>query len=174
VQAIAARSGGRTAVLVGLVLEAVGLVGVALAVSSAPLWLIPGLAVYGVGVGCAAAQLSALVLADVPAARNGLAAGVSAAVRQLGGSLGVALLGLAFTTALAGTSQALADRPVQTVSALRAHGQDALVTRAGEALAHGISAAAVVAAAFLIAGALVLLVQPRSRREGYATSPATA
>ncbi len=176
VQAIAARSGARTAVVGGLVLEAIGLVGVAVAVSSTePLWLIPGLAVYGVGVGCAAAQLSAIVLADVPAAHNGLAAGISAAVRQLGGSLGVALLGLAFTTALAGTSQALADRPVQTVSDLRGKGEDELVARAGDALAHGIAAAALVAAAFLIVGAIVLRMQPRSSASNaYEASPATA
>ena len=175
VQMVATRRGPHTAVQVGLVLEAVGLVGVAVAVSSTqPLWLIPGLAVYGVGVGAAAAMLSAIVLADVPAAHNGLASGISAAVRGLGGSLGVALLGLAFTTALAGTSEALADRPVQTVSALRGQGQEELVARAGDALANGIAAAALVAAAFLIVGALVLRIQPRSDAASYEAVPAAA
>jgi len=175
VQALAARRGAHTAVQAGLLLEAAGLVGVAVAVSSTePLWLVPGLAVYGVGVGAAAAQLSAIVLADVPAAHNGLASGISAAVRGLGGSLGVALLGLAFTTALAGSSEALADRPVQTVSALRGQGEEELVARAGDALAQGIAAAALVAAAFLIAGALVLRIQPRSDAAGYEAAPAAA
>jgi len=114
------------------------------------------------------------VLAGVPAAYNGLASGVSSAARGLGGSLGVALLGLAFTTALAGSSEALADRPVQTVSALRGQGQDELVARAGDALAHGIAAAALVAAAFLIVGALVLRAQPRSSAGVYAAAPAAA
>jgi hypothetical protein len=114
------------------------------------------------------------VLADVPAAHNGLAAGISSAVRQLGGSLGVALLGLAFTSALAGTSEALADRPVQTVSALRAQGEDELVARAGDALAHGIVAAALVAAAFLIVGAIVLRIQPRAAAGRYEAAPAAA
>jgi EmrB/QacA subfamily drug resistance transporter len=175
VQALAARRGAHAAVQVGLVFEAVGLVGVAVAVSSTdPLWLIPGLAVYGLGVGAAAAQLSAIVLADVPAAYNGLASGVSSAARGLGGSLGVALLGLAFTTSLAGTSDALADRPVQTVSTLRGQGQDELVARAGDALAPGIAAAALVAAAFLIIGALVLRAQPRSSAGTYEAAPVAA
>jgi len=95
-------------------------------------------------------------------------------VRGLGGSLGVALLGLAFTTALAGSSDALADRPVQTVSALRAQGDDVLVARAGDALAHGIAAAALVAAAFLIAGAVVLRLQPREGAGAYEPAPAAA
>ena len=86
----------------------------------------------------------------------------------------MALLGLAFTTALAGTSEALADRPVQTVSTLRGQGQDELVARAGDALANGIVAAALVAAAFLIVGALVLRIQPRSDASGYAAAPAPA
>ena len=82
VQTFAARSDERTAVVVGLVLEAVGLVGVALGDrQQAALLMIPGLAIYGLGVGAATAQLSALVLAEVPAARNGLASGISSAVR---------------------------------------------------------------------------------------------
>ena len=111
-QAFAARSDERTAVVVGLVLEAVGLVGVAMAIGGGALLMIPGLAIYGLGVGAATAQLSALVLADVPASRNGLASGISSAVRQLGSTLGVGLLGVVFTAALSGP---LADRPVQTV-----------------------------------------------------------
>jgi single-stranded DNA-specific DHH superfamily exonuclease len=61
---------------------------------------------------------------------------------------------------------------VQTVTALRAQGQDALVARAGDALADGICAAALVAAAFLMVGALVLCIQPRRRAAEYAASRA--
>ena len=169
-QAFAARVDERTAVVVGLVLEAVGLAGVALAVSGGPLWLIPGLAIYGLGVGAATAQLSALVLVDVPASRNGLASGISSAVRQLGSTLGVGLLGMVFTGALDGP---LADRPVQTVSALRAAGNDEAVSHAADALANGIFAAALVSAAFLIVGALAIRMQPR-REARYVAAPAAA
>jgi EmrB/QacA subfamily drug resistance transporter len=170
-QAFVARTDERTAVVAGLVLEAAGLIGVALAIGGSPLVMIPGLAVYGLGVGAATAQLSALVLAEVPASRNGLASGISSAVRQLGSTLGVGLLGVVFTAALDGP---LADRPVQTVASLRAEGQDAAVSHAADLLANGIFAAALVSAAFLLAGALAIRVQRRPDASPYAAAPAAA
>jgi hypothetical protein len=149
---------------VGLVLEAAGLVGVGVAIqSSQALWIMPGLAVYGLGVGAATAQLSALVLAEVPASRNGLASGISSAARQLGSTMGVGVLGVVFSATLASTDGALADRPVQTVSHLQAIGDGQAVARAADALSSGVFAAALVAAAFLVAGALAIRFQPRYR-----------
>ena len=133
--------------------------------------MIPGLAVYGLGVGAATAQLSALVLADVPAARNGLASGISSAVRQLGSTLGVGLLGAVFSAALSGP---LADRPVQTVTQLRASGDAAGVAHAADALANGLSGAALVAAAFLLVGALAIRLQPRRTTRQTTAAPAPA
>jgi hypothetical protein len=141
-----------------------------MAVGGGALLMIPGLAIYGLGVGAARAQLSALVLAEVPASRNGLASGISSAVRQLGSTLGVGLLGTVFTAALSGP---LVGRPVQTVSALRASGHDEAVARAADALGNGLFAAALVAAAFLVAGALAIRLQPR-RETPYVTAPAAA
>jgi hypothetical protein len=159
-------------VVAGLLLEAIGLVGVAIAISSpSALWIVPGLAVYGLGVGAATAQLSALVLADVPASRNGLASGISSAVRQLGSTMGVGVLGVVFSATLSDTSGALADRPVQTVGHLRAIGDAHGVERAADALSSGVSAAALVAAAFLAAGALAIGFQ---RRAGHAPAPVPA
>jgi EmrB/QacA subfamily drug resistance transporter len=169
-QAFAARSDERTAVVVGLLLEAIGLVGVAMAIGGGALLMIPGLAIYGLGVGAATAQLSALVLAEVPASRNGLASGISSAVRQLGSTLGVGLLGVVFTAALSGP---LADRPVQTVTELRATGQDEAVAHAADALGNGLFAAALVSAAFLVAGALAIRKQPR-REPAIVAAPAAA
>jgi EmrB/QacA subfamily drug resistance transporter len=162
-QAFAQRTDERTTVVVGLLLEAAGMIGVALTIGAGPLWVMPGLAIYGLGVGAATAQLSALVLADVPASRNGLASGISSAVRQLGSTLGVGLLGAVFTAALSGP---LADRPVQTVAQMRASGDETAVSHAADALANGIFAAALVAAAFLVAGAVAIRLQPR-RVDGF-------
>ena len=118
VQELAARTDERTAVVVGLLLEAVGLVGVGIAIqSSQALLIVPGLAVYGLGVGAATAQLSALVLAEVPASRNGLASGISSAVRQLGSTMGVGVLGVVFSATLAtptATSPTGRSRPCRT------------------------------------------------------------
>jgi EmrB/QacA subfamily drug resistance transporter len=174
VQKLAARTDERTAVVVGLLLEAIGLVGVGVAIqSSQALLIVPGLAVYGLGVGAATAQLSALVLAEVPASRNGLASGISSAVRQLGSTMGVGVLGVVFSATLAGTDGELADRPVQTVSQLRAIGDEQAVARAGDALSSGVFVAALVAAAFLVAGALAIRFQSRPET-AYAAAPAAA
>ena len=173
VQVLAKRTTERTAVVVGLLAEAVGLVGVGVAIhSSEALLIVPGLAVYGLGVGAATAQLSALVLAEVPASRNGLASGISSAARQLGSTMGVGVLGVVFSATLANTDGALADRPVQTMSHLRAIGDEAAVSRAADALSSGVFAAALVAAAFLVAGALAIRFQPHDNHYAPATAAA--
>jgi predicted MFS family arabinose efflux permease len=162
VQALAQRSATRTAVLAGLLLEAVGLAGIAVAIASPHvLWLIPGLFVYGLGIGGATAQLSMLVLSDVPAARSSLASGISTAVRQLGSSLGVALLGLLFSGVVGRTSGALADQPVQTMAGHRATGDPSVIAHAADALADGVAAAGLAAAAILVIGAIAVRALPR-------------
>jgi predicted MFS family arabinose efflux permease len=167
VQALAQRSATRTAVLAGLLLEAIGLVGIALAISAEQvLWLIPGLLVYGLGIGGATAQLSMLVLADVPAARSSLASGISTAVRQLGSSLGVALLGLLFSGVVGRTSSALAEQPVQTMAGHRAAGDPSVVAHAADALADGVALAGLAAAAILVIGAAAVRALPRGDAQG--------
>ena len=109
VQALAQRSATRTAVLAGLLLEAVGLVGIALAISAEQvLWLVPGLFVYGLGI---AARPRSCRCWSSPTCPRRAAASRRASrprVRQLGSSLGVALLGLLFSGVVGRTSGALA------------------------------------------------------------------
>lgn len=85
----------RTIVRTGLLLEAVAVGGLALSLSlSISTWVIAAwLFVYGFGVGFATAQLTSLLLADVPVEESGQASGLQSSVRQLGSALGVALLG---------------------------------------------------------------------------------
>jgi hypothetical protein len=54
--------------------------------------------IYGLGVGLATAQLTNLILQDVPPARSGEASGVQSTARQIGSALGIALLGAALGT----------------------------------------------------------------------------
>jgi hypothetical protein len=131
------------------------------------LWLIPGLAVYGLGVGGATAQLSMLVLSDVPAARSSLASGIATAVRQLGSSLGVAILGLLFTGVVGRTSGALAEQPVQEMAGARAAGDPALVERLAAALSDGVALAGLAAAAILVIGAAAVRALPRGEAGGW-------
>ncbi|GAA3726915.1 MFS transporter [Gordonia hankookensis] len=86
----------------GLVFEVVGLGGLGLFASTDSAWwtlsLILGL--YGVGVGFATAQVTNVVLADIPDDDNGQAAGIQSTFRQLGSALGIAILTTAFFTTL--------------------------------------------------------------------------
>jgi len=100
--ALAPRIGPRRVVTTGMALEAIGILVTTLLVSSdldARLLLIP-LFVYGVGVGFATAQLTSIVLSDVPPQRSGLASGTNSTVRQVGSALGVAILGTILFTVL--------------------------------------------------------------------------
>lgn len=109
----AGAASGKVAPLVvvrlGIAAEIVGLVIVALVISTdTPWWAIAGgLAVYGFGVGLATAQLTGVVLADVPVTQSGQASGTQSTSRQIGSALGIAILGTILFTAL-GTQ--LADR----------------------------------------------------------------
>lgn len=87
------RFGQRTVVRAGLFLEALAVGGLALVLPAGG-WTIAGLLfVYGTGVGLATAQLTSVMLSEVPVAQSGEASGLQSTVRQLGSALGVALLG---------------------------------------------------------------------------------
>ncbi|MEO8263622.1 MAG: MFS transporter, partial [Pseudolysinimonas sp.] len=96
-------------VRVGIIAEIIGLVIVALVISvDTPWWAIAGgLLVYGFGVGLATAQLTSVVLADVPVEQSGQASGTQSTSRQVGSALGIAILGTILFSSL-GTQ--LADR----------------------------------------------------------------
>ena len=55
--------------------------------------LLPGLAFYGIGIGFAGAQLTNVVLSEIPNESSGVASGANTTVRQVGGALGVAVIG---------------------------------------------------------------------------------
>jgi hypothetical protein len=61
---------------------------------------VPALFVYGVGVGLATAQLTGVVLADVPVANSGQGSGTQSTSRQIGSAFGIAILGTVLFTAI--------------------------------------------------------------------------
>ncbi|MGW6123041.1 DHA2 family efflux MFS transporter permease subunit [Nocardia sp. NPDC055165] len=89
-------------VRLGLGLEVVGLAALGFfAATDSSWWSIAlVLCVYGIGVGFATAQVTNVVLADIPEADNGQASGIQSAFRQLGSALGIALLTTIFFTTL--------------------------------------------------------------------------
>lgn len=108
------RRGPVLVVRLGIALELAGVAAVGLVVSPHTAWwaISPALFVYGAGVGLATAQLTGVVLADVPVAASGQASGTQSTTRQVGAALGVAVLGtVLFSTLGSGLRQRLAADP---------------------------------------------------------------
>jgi EmrB/QacA subfamily drug resistance transporter len=59
--------------------------------------LLPGLALYGSGIGFAGAQLTNVVLSEIPPESSGVASGANTTVRQVGSALGVSVIGSLLT-----------------------------------------------------------------------------
>ena len=100
--------GQRAVVRIGLALEAIGIAALAATISlTIPGWLIAlALFTYGVGVGMATAQLSSIIMSEVPPAKGGQASGMQSTIRQLGSALGVAVLGTLLVTSLGSGTEA--------------------------------------------------------------------
>lgn len=110
---LTARHGARTVVRAGLAAEAIAVAGLAVTISaSISGWLIAAwLFLYGIGVGMATAQLTSVILADIPVRESGQASGLQSTFRQLGSALGVAILGsLLIGTLGRATETGLVDR----------------------------------------------------------------
>ncbi|WP_207343615.1 DHA2 family efflux MFS transporter permease subunit [Arthrobacter sp. E3] len=102
-------------VRLGIVLEIVGVACLGLVISSDTPWgaLVPFLFIYGLGVGLATAQLTGVVLKDVPQLKSGQASGTQSTARQVGSALGIAILGtVLFTTATVQLGNALEQQSV--------------------------------------------------------------
>ncbi|MGE5289541.1 MAG: DHA2 family efflux MFS transporter permease subunit [Micromonosporaceae bacterium] len=111
---LARRRGPVFAVRLGIALEIAGVAGIGVVVGPATAWwaTVPALFVYGVGVGLATAQLTGVVLADVPVANSGQGSGTQSTSRQIGSAFGIAILGtVLFTTLGAQLSQRLSGIP---------------------------------------------------------------
>ncbi|SOB83176.1 MFS transporter [Streptomyces sp. 1331.2] len=103
---VTARLGDRGTITVGGLLMTAGLALLALSAYAASgahsaadgsvWWLAPGLFVDGLGMGLVIAPVTSVVLEGVDPGLTGSAAGVVATVQQVGGALGIALIGLVY------------------------------------------------------------------------------
>jgi hypothetical protein len=138
---------------------------------------------YGVGVGLATAQITGVVLADVPVTMSGQASGTQSTTRQVGSALGIAVLGtVLFTSMAAELGAALTDRGVPeqqrsaVVTAVRESagaaipglaadpGTAPLATDAKQALSTATRWTAWTAAGFLLIGLLASVRLPATGR----------
>jgi predicted MFS family arabinose efflux permease len=165
-------------VRVGIVLEIVGVAGLGLLLRPDSTWVVavPLLFIYGLGVGFATAQLTGVVLADVPVERSGQGSGTQSTARQIGSAFGIAILGTVLFAALeSGLTSGLADLPLPdqqrsalievikdtagaTIPALSADPRTAPVADAARlALTNATRLAAFTAAGFLAVGLVASL-----------------
>ena len=123
------------AVQIGVGLELIGVLGVGLFASTEAGWAIlaPFLFLYGIGIGLATAQLTGVIMVDVPMTSTGQASGSQSTVRQVGSALGVAVLGtLLFTGTQVSMEQRLSDLDVPRAQSVVL--VDAVVDSAGSAI----------------------------------------
>jgi EmrB/QacA subfamily drug resistance transporter len=177
---------------IGMGLEAVGILGlgVTIGLGSTGWSMAPWLFLYGMGVGFATAQLTGVILAEVPVAESGQASAVQSTSRQVGAAIGTAIIGSTLIIGLGTTATQLEDRGVPAAQAQQV--SDAVSTSAGQAipglaelpqgdvLVEGASVAfedtigwvAYVAGAFVLMGLAATFILPtnaaRVESEGYA------
>lgn len=176
----------------GMLLEAIGIFGLAFVLSTTITgWgMAPWLFVYGMGVGFATAQLTGVILSEIPVAESGQASAVQSTSRQVGAAIGTAIIGTTLILGLGNVATQLTDRGVpteqaqqvadavsssagQAIPALAAQpGGDVITEAASAGFAHAIKLVAFVAGAFVLLGLIASLVLPRNAArvlsEGYA------
>jgi len=175
----------------GMVLEVIGIFGLGLMLSTTITgWqMAPWLFIYGMGVGFATAQLTGVILSEVPVEESGTASAVQSTSRQVGAAIGTAIIGTTLIIGLGTTTTELEDRGVPTEQAEQigdavagSAGQaipalaqqpdgDVLVEAASQGFANAIKSVAWVAGALVFLGLLTSLTLPKNtarvESEGY-------
>ena len=97
---LSSRFGAKWIVTIGMLCESAALFWISrtLYIDKPVSSLLPPFMLYGLGVGLAIAQLSNLVLSDIPGNKAGQASGATNTIRQLGASLGIAVIGAVLFT----------------------------------------------------------------------------
>jgi EmrB/QacA subfamily drug resistance transporter len=180
--ALVERQGFRKVMATGLLLVAAGMVFLAYLTRTSPTWfVIAGLGVMGAGMGLATPPATGAIISSLPLNKAGVGSAVNDTTRELGGALGIALLGslLAskYRTAIAPTAHALPQGAADTVRhgigpalgvAQRAGSAGApLADAARTAFSSGILVAMWAGAALTLLGAIVIwLKMPAGLRPG--------
>ncbi|WP_447943671.1 DHA2 family efflux MFS transporter permease subunit [Microbacterium aurum] len=173
---------GLAAEIVGVVLVGI-VVGLDAGTQTAWGWLLPALFIYGLGVGLATAQLTGVILQDVPVQLSGQGAGTQSTARQVGSALGIAILGTVLFSGTAGllsTSlddqgmpaaqrdqvvSAVVDSSGSAIAGLAADPSTAAVADAAkQAFSDATRLAAFTAAGFLVVGLIATIPLGRVRR----------
>ncbi len=136
----------------GVVLELIGVLGIAIFANTGQGWgpIAPFLLLYGIGVGFATAQLTGVIMVAVPLEKIGQASGSQSTVRQIGSALGIAVLGTILFTSTQASAEARI-REVEFVQTLTAAQQDEFVTTISTPVVDSAGAALPGITGFLVA-----------------------
>ena len=183
--AIAARVGVRVAGPFGLGLMATGfLVLATLDVGSSYWHFLFGLLPFGAGMALAGAPATTAIVASLPPEKQGVASAVNDVSRELGGALGIAVLGSIFNSVYRDTvaehtttlPPSVAQHASSSLAAaqqighrLGAPGQQ-LLSGAELAFMHGLTRALVAGAATLLLGAVIVALRAPGRSESRANA----
>ncbi|MFZ0058774.1 MAG: DHA2 family efflux MFS transporter permease subunit [Acidimicrobiales bacterium] len=98
--ALVGRLGGRALIATGLALQAFGLGWIAVVLTPATPYadFIPAFVLSGIGMALFFVPVASVVLGEVPRAAEGVASGTNNALRELGGVLGISVLGAVFAS----------------------------------------------------------------------------
>jgi EmrB/QacA subfamily drug resistance transporter len=168
---LAARFGSRWVCAGGLALVAAGLAIVAQLDAASSYWLLAsGLLVLGIGMGAAMTPATTAITEALPSARQGVGSALNDLSREVGGAIGIAVIGSILTSTysshvdVAGLSSRVAAR-VKGSFAIAAHLQAPIPDRAHAAFvtAMNIALLTAVAAALIAAVSVAVLLRTRHR-----------
>ncbi|GAA4977300.1 DHA2 family efflux MFS transporter permease subunit [Actinoplanes utahensis] len=173
---LSSRIGARPVVSIGLALMAAALVAGAVAPVGYG-WVAAWITVAGIGLGLAMPTAMNIAISALDVGRSGVGNALIQAIRQVGGAIGVAVLGMVLNAGYRDAVQ-VGDLPPQAADTVRdsAAGGVAVAGRLGsadllaavrDAFGHGMSLSLLVAAALAAGGAvLALVILPRAERPG--------
>jgi EmrB/QacA subfamily drug resistance transporter len=178
--AIAARAGTRVTGTIGLSLMATGFLVVGTLDAGSSYWhFLAGLIPFGAGMALSGAPATTAIVASLPREKQGVASAVNDVSRELGGALGIAVLGSVLNDAYrSGVSETTAGLPPETAEqatsslaaalqvgeSMGAQGAH-LVASAQSAFMDGMTLSMLVGAAFLAVGAAFVALRAPGRRE---------
>ena len=180
---IAGRVGVRITGPIGLGLMATGFVVLSTLGTDASYWhFLAGLLPLGAGMALSGSPATTAIVASLPREKQGVASAMNDVSRELGGALGIAVLGSILNTAYrSGVEQhtaalptALADKARGSLGAAQAIGHRLgsgdLAGHANSAFVHGVSLALITGAVALVGGALFVALRAPGRAESEANA----
>src|SRR5919204_3889922 len=180
---IAAHVGVRVTGPIGLGLMATGFIVFSTLGTSASYWhFFAGLVPFGAGMALSGSPATTAIVASLPREKQGVASAMNDVSRELGGALGIAVLGSVLNTAYRSGIErhtttlpaALGEKARGSLGAAQAIGHRLgahdLVTHATSAFVHGVNLALLVGAATLIGGAVFVAVRAPGRSESEANA----